>query len=218
MVSPKKQAVTPLYSETDVLPALFTEPSGFFWKGGIRKTTTANSRKLRGQAAGSFVTATFFKTSRICLFAAAYAAPYKVLKVVKFSSPRGPARHLLDHPALAWIAWNSDTAIVEQHWEETTFPHFVFCLEQKPCCPAPHKQLHGGLFTAAASARSIPTKQKFHSQEQPQRKVFPVAVSVLKMRGTKPESIFTKSLEHHLAMFQTARFRVCFPLVSSFTV
>lgn len=100
LVTPKKRSVNPHYNERDAMSSVFiTELSGFLWKVSTRKTTTTNSKKFRGQAAGSFVTATFLKPPGY-VYAAPYAVPCKVLVVVNHplsphSYPCGPVRLLI---------------------------------------------------------------------------------------------------------------------------
>lgn len=200
-------------------PVLFTELSGF-WKGGVRKTTTANSRKCRGQAVGSLVTATFFKTSRICLFAAAYAAPYKVLKVVKHSSPRGPATHRCSVrspgsclESREWQHSNSGATLGGNHFSPLRF----FPLS---------KSLAVQLLTSSFMASVHSSFCSFH----PRQNRSSTRKSSLRGRYFLWQSLFSKWEEQNqrasspnswkiiLAMFRMVRFRVCIPLVSSFTV
>lgn len=111
---------------------------------------------------GLFVTAVFLKLPGY-VYAAPYAVSCKVSEVVNHplcmhSYPHGPARLLIlrfDHPTLAWTALNYNAVIAEQCWEEALF---FFPLEQKPCCPAAHKEFHGSLLTAPSSACSTQDK------------------------------------------------------------
>lgn len=122
------------------MPCLVFLSQNFQVSYGTRKTTTTNSKKFRGQAAGSFVTAIFFKPPGY-VYAAPYAVPCKVLEVVNHplsphSYPCGPARLLitqirspsssLDSSELQHS--NSWAALGESHFSPFFFPPWAEAL------------------------------------------------------------------------------------------
>lgn len=95
---------------------------------------------------------------------------------------------------------------------------FFFYLEQKLCCPAAYMQFHGSLLGAARSLLFVPhkRKQKFPMPEQPQRKLFPVALCSPTERNQTRKHLHWDLCNIILTMFHMVRFWGCFLLVSYF--